>query len=172
MQTDRNRVLMIYPAFNASSFWNYKATCALAGARHPAAPLGLITVAALLPATWEVRLVDLNAGELDEQDIDWADLVMTGPMHGRPQFRDQPSAPRNPRRLQGGPRNRLRARRVLWSCPARRASARLHQSSAGISDIDGVAGTEIILAPALSHDDGEGRCAARVLEDAGRLPHA
>ena len=49
MQTAHNRVLMIYPAFNANSFWNYKATCALAGARHPAAPLGLITVAALLP---------------------------------------------------------------------------------------------------------------------------
>ncbi|CAD5281616.1 putative enzyme [Bosea sp. 62] len=80
MQTARNRVLMIYPAFNANSFWNYKATCALAGARHPAAPLGLITVAALLPTTWEVRLVDLNTEELGAQDLDWADLVMTGGM--------------------------------------------------------------------------------------------
>ncbi len=80
MQTARNRVLMIYPAFNANSFWNYKATCALAGARHPAAPLGLITVAALLPTTWEVRLVDLNTEELGAGDLDWADLVMTGGM--------------------------------------------------------------------------------------------
>ncbi|MDX3807233.1 B12-binding domain-containing radical SAM protein [Bosea thiooxidans] len=80
MSTDRCRVLMIYPRFNPNSFWNYKATCELAGARHPAAPLGLITVAALLPSTWEIRLTDLNAEELDEADFAWADLVMTGGM--------------------------------------------------------------------------------------------
>lgn len=80
MSTDRCRVLMIYPKFNPNSFWNYKATCELAGARHPAAPLGLITVAALLPATWKVRLVDLNAEKLRERDFAWADLVMTGGM--------------------------------------------------------------------------------------------
>ncbi len=80
MSTDRCRVLMIYPRFNPNSFWNYKATCELAGARHPAAPLGLITVAALLPESWEIRLVDLNAEELDERDFAWADLVMTGGM--------------------------------------------------------------------------------------------
>ncbi|CAN7391573.1 B12-binding domain-containing radical SAM protein [Bosea sp. LjRoot90] len=80
MSADGCRVLMIYPRFNPLSFWNYKATCELAGARHPAAPLGLITVAALLPATWEIRLVDLNAEELDERDFAWADLVMTGGM--------------------------------------------------------------------------------------------
>ncbi|WNJ93133.1 B12-binding domain-containing radical SAM protein [Bosea sp. 685] len=80
MHSGRNKVLMIYPRFNAGSFWNYKATCELAGARHPAAPLGLITVAALLPADWEIRLVDLNTEELDEQELAWADLVMTGGM--------------------------------------------------------------------------------------------
>ncbi len=71
---------MVYPRFNAGSFWNYKATCELAGALHPAAPLGLITVAALLPAAWEIRLVDLNTEELAEEDLGWADLVMTGGM--------------------------------------------------------------------------------------------
>lgn len=80
MSTDRCRVLMVYPRFNPGSFWNYKATCELAGARHPAAPLGLITVAALLPEAWETRLVDLNAEELDDSDFAWADLVMTGGM--------------------------------------------------------------------------------------------
>lgn len=80
MHSERCRVLMVYPRFNAGSFWNYKATCELAGALHPAAPLGLITVAALLPAVWEIRLVDLNTEELAEQDLGWADLVMTGGM--------------------------------------------------------------------------------------------
>src|SRR5215471_3972749 len=80
MPADRCRVLMIYPRFNPGSFWNYKATCEVAGARHPAAPLGLITVAAMLPRTWEIRLVDLNAEEFDGTDLAWADLVMTGGM--------------------------------------------------------------------------------------------
>ena len=48
-------VLRIYPR------WNFAATCELFGAKYPAAPLGLITVAALLPPTWSVRLVDRNA---------------------------------------------------------------------------------------------------------------
>ena len=80
MPSERCRVLMVYPRFNAGSFWNYKATCELAGALHPAAPLGLITVAALLPAAWEIRLVDLNTEELAEENLGWADLVMTGGM--------------------------------------------------------------------------------------------
>ncbi|MGO4815794.1 radical SAM protein, partial [Cupriavidus sp. 2MCAB6] len=80
MPNERCRVLMVYPRFNAGSFWNYKATCELAGALHPAAPLGLITVAALLPTAWEIRLVDLNTEELAEENLGWADLVMTGGM--------------------------------------------------------------------------------------------
>ena len=50
------------------------------GAKYPAAPLGLITVAALLPSSWEVRLVDCNVESLDDADLDWADLVFTGGM--------------------------------------------------------------------------------------------
>jgi len=78
--TDRCNALMIFPRFNADSFWNYRVTCELAGARYPAAPLGLITVAALLPKTWSVRLVNRNTEELTDADLDWADLVMTGGM--------------------------------------------------------------------------------------------
>src|SRR5260370_2067184 len=43
-------------------------------------PLGLLTVAALLPENWEFRLEDLNTKELDESLLDWADVVMTGGM--------------------------------------------------------------------------------------------
>ena len=39
-------------------------------------PLGLLTVAALLPDSWELRLVDLNTRDLSEADWQWADLVM------------------------------------------------------------------------------------------------
>ena len=45
----RCRVLMVYPKFIPNSFWNYTEACELVGAKYPAAPLGLITVAAMLP---------------------------------------------------------------------------------------------------------------------------
>ena len=73
-------VLMIYPKFMAGSFWNFSEACELVGARYPAIPLGLITVAALLPKSWQVRLVNRNTEDLAESDLAWADMVMTGGM--------------------------------------------------------------------------------------------
>jgi radical SAM superfamily enzyme YgiQ (UPF0313 family) len=79
--TDRPvRVLLVYPEFVPNSFWNYTAACKLVGAKYPAAPLGLITVAALLPQHWEFKLVNCNTEVLEPSDIDWADMVMTGGM--------------------------------------------------------------------------------------------
>jgi radical SAM superfamily enzyme YgiQ (UPF0313 family) len=73
-------VLMVFPRFNPYSFWNLQELCDIRGARCPAPPLGLITVAALLPSAWNIRLVNRNAEELSESDLDWADMVMTGGM--------------------------------------------------------------------------------------------
>ena len=80
MQATDCRVLLVYPRFVSASFWNYKETCVAVGAQHPAAPLGLITVAAMLPKNWPVRLIDQNIDMLSARDIDEADLVMTGGM--------------------------------------------------------------------------------------------
>ena len=74
------RVLMIYPRFIPNSFWNYAEACELVGAKYPAAPLGLITVAALCPKEWEFRLVNRNTEDLTDADLDWADLIMIGGM--------------------------------------------------------------------------------------------
>ena len=74
------RVLLIYPEFVPNSFWNYADACKLVGAKYPAAPLGLITVAALLPPHWQCKLVNRNTETLDPADLDWADMVMTGGM--------------------------------------------------------------------------------------------
>jgi len=71
---------MVYPRFTAASFWDYQAACELVGARSPSPPLGLITVAALLPNSWEVRLINRNTENLGDADLEWADLVMTGGM--------------------------------------------------------------------------------------------
>lgn len=73
-------VLMIYPRFTSESFWNFREACELVGAKYPAIPLGLITVAAMLPKEWTVRLVNRNTEELTEEDLAWADMVMTGGM--------------------------------------------------------------------------------------------
>lgn len=73
-------VLLIFPRFELPSFWNYHTTCWVAGKRHPAPPLGLVTVAALLPSAWQVRLIDRNIDQVSGGDLAWADLVMTGGM--------------------------------------------------------------------------------------------
>lgn len=73
-------VLMVYPRFNPNSFWSHQALCDLLGARCTEPPLGLITVAALLPPAWTIRLVNRNAEDLTEGDLVWADMVMTGGM--------------------------------------------------------------------------------------------
>ena len=63
--TDRPcRVLMVYPRFASNSFWVYTPACEIVGARYPTAPLGMITVAAMLPSDWEVRLVNRNTEDL------------------------------------------------------------------------------------------------------------
>jgi radical SAM superfamily enzyme YgiQ (UPF0313 family) len=72
--------LLVWPRFPELSYWNYREPCALVGAKYPAAPLGLITAAALLPHAWTMRLLDLNADAMDPALLDWADLVMAGGM--------------------------------------------------------------------------------------------
>ena len=72
--------LLVSPRFDFPSFWSLHTTSRIAGRRHMEPPLGLITVAGLLPAHWQLRLIDRNIEELTEQDLDWADLVMTGGM--------------------------------------------------------------------------------------------
>jgi radical SAM superfamily enzyme YgiQ (UPF0313 family) len=83
VQVPSPNILLVYPRFIDKSFWNYKATCEAIGARYPAAPLGLITLAAMLPSDWNLRLVNRNTEELTDADIAWADIVMTGGMHAQ-----------------------------------------------------------------------------------------
>jgi radical SAM superfamily enzyme YgiQ (UPF0313 family) len=73
-------VLFIYPKFTAQSFWNFKETCELVGRKYPTSPLGLITVAAMLPPSWQAKLIDLNVDKLTSKHEQWADLVFIGGM--------------------------------------------------------------------------------------------
>jgi hypothetical protein len=81
MSTSQCNVLLVSPQFPVATFWNIKATCKVERARHSAIPLGLLTVAAMLPAEWTCRLIDRNVADVTEADFAWADLVMTGGMN-------------------------------------------------------------------------------------------
>jgi len=77
---DPVRCLMIQPRFMASNFWNLSDSAATTGAKTVAPPLGLMTVAALLPAHWDIRLTDINVADLTDEDWNWADVICTGGM--------------------------------------------------------------------------------------------
>jgi radical SAM superfamily enzyme YgiQ (UPF0313 family) len=74
------RALLVCPEFPLS-FWSFRKSCELRGNRAVNPPLGLLTVAALLPPEWELRLVDLNARRLTEQDWQWAEVVLISAMY-------------------------------------------------------------------------------------------
>jgi len=74
------KCLLVQTKFSGFSFWNYQAVCKIVGAKYPAAPLGLLTVAALLPQHWIFRLVDENVEPLLDDHLKWADIVCTGGM--------------------------------------------------------------------------------------------
>ncbi|HEX8951147.1 MAG TPA: radical SAM protein, partial [Polyangia bacterium] len=73
------RVLLVYPSF-PKTYWGAEHSLALTGKKSMLPPLGLITVAALLPPSWPVRLADLNVCPLDPADLDWADVVFVSGM--------------------------------------------------------------------------------------------
>ena len=73
------RALLVHPRY-ADAFWTYKHARRFLGKPASSPPLGLLTVAALLPAEWEKRFVDLNAKPLEDDDLAWADIVLIGAM--------------------------------------------------------------------------------------------
>jgi radical SAM superfamily enzyme YgiQ (UPF0313 family) len=73
------RVLLLNPRF-PKSFWSFDKALELIGRKVSLPPLSLITVAAILPQTWEFRLVDRNVGDEHRSDWDWAELVIISGM--------------------------------------------------------------------------------------------
>ena len=65
---------------SAPTYWSYDFSLRFAAKDAALPPLGLATLAALLPATWELRLVDLNVRPLQDAEIDWADVVLVSGM--------------------------------------------------------------------------------------------
>ncbi|MGM0457409.1 MAG: B12-binding domain-containing radical SAM protein, partial [Cyanobacteriota bacterium] len=73
------RVLLLYPRF-PKSFWSFEKTLELIGRKAMLPPLGLATVAAILPQTWDYQLVDRNVRDVTEAEWDWADVVLMSAM--------------------------------------------------------------------------------------------
>ncbi len=73
------KVLLVYPEF-PDTFWSFKHALPFQGKKSAYPPLGLLTVSALLPASWEKRAVDLNVRPLKEAELDWADIVFLSGM--------------------------------------------------------------------------------------------
>lgn len=72
-------VLLVYPRL-PETFWSFTYALSFIGKKAAFPPLGLLTVAALLPEEWPQRLVDVNVNGLTDKDLLWADMVFIGGM--------------------------------------------------------------------------------------------
>ncbi len=74
-------ILLLYPETPRDTYWSFSRCLGMIGKKAGTPPLGLLTVAAMLPESeFAVRLVDMNVGELPDADIEWADTVFVSAM--------------------------------------------------------------------------------------------
>jgi radical SAM superfamily enzyme YgiQ (UPF0313 family) len=73
------KILLVYPAY-PDTFWSFKHALKFIFKKAVFPPLGLLTVAAMLPEEWEKKLVDLNTTTLTDRDLKWADYVFLSAM--------------------------------------------------------------------------------------------
>ncbi len=74
-----SKALLIYPEY-PDTFWSFKHALSFIQKKAALPPLGLLTLAAMLPKKWDIRLVDRNVTKLTEKDLNWADLVFLSAM--------------------------------------------------------------------------------------------
>ncbi|NLE09129.1 MAG: B12-binding domain-containing radical SAM protein, partial [Dehalococcoidales bacterium] len=73
------KILMVYPRY-PDTFWSFKHALKFVSKKAAFPPLGLLTVAAMLPETWTKKLIDMNVERLNDSDIEWADYVFISAM--------------------------------------------------------------------------------------------
>ncbi len=73
------KILLVYPQY-PETFWSFKHALKFISKKAAYPPLGLLTVAAMLPKEWEKKLVDMNVTDLSDRDIRWADYVFISAM--------------------------------------------------------------------------------------------
>ncbi|MBU2444264.1 MAG: cobalamin B12-binding domain-containing protein [Bacteroidetes bacterium] len=72
-------ILMVYPMY-PDTFWSFKHALKFVSKKASFPPLGLLTIAAMLPKDWNKKLIDMNANQLMDDDILWADFVFISAM--------------------------------------------------------------------------------------------
>ena len=72
-------ILMVYPMY-PDTFWSFKHALKFVSKKASFPPLGLLTVAAMLPGEWNKKLIDTNVRDLTDEDILWADYVFISAM--------------------------------------------------------------------------------------------
>jgi radical SAM superfamily enzyme YgiQ (UPF0313 family) len=77
--TQTINILLIYPEI-PDTFWSFKHALKFVGKKVSSPPLGLVTIAAMLPENWNLRLVDLNIRRLSLDDLLWADYALISAM--------------------------------------------------------------------------------------------
>lgn len=73
------KILLVYPEY-PDTFWSFKYALKFIAKKASFPPLGLLTVAAMLPEEWEKKLVDMNVSALTDEDLRWADYVFISAM--------------------------------------------------------------------------------------------
>jgi radical SAM superfamily enzyme YgiQ (UPF0313 family) len=73
------KILLVYPQY-PDTFWSFKHALKFVSKKAAFPPLGLLTVAAMLPQDWDKKLVDMNVKGLTDKDIKWADYVFISAM--------------------------------------------------------------------------------------------
>ncbi len=73
------KALLIYPKF-PDTFWSFKHALKFILKKASSPPLGLLTIAAILPEVWDKKLLDMNVESLDDNYLRWADLVFISAM--------------------------------------------------------------------------------------------
>ncbi|MFH1028446.1 MAG: DUF4070 domain-containing protein, partial [Pseudomonadota bacterium] len=73
------KILLVYPHY-PDTFWSFRYALKFIDRKASFPPLGLLTVAAMLPGDWEKRLIDMNVGSLGDADLEWADYVFISAM--------------------------------------------------------------------------------------------
>jgi len=80
VKKERNlKILLVYPQY-PDTFWSFKHALRIISKKAAIPPLGLLTVATMLPEEWQKRLVDMNVTSLADEDLKWADYVFLGAM--------------------------------------------------------------------------------------------
>jgi len=73
------KILLVYPQY-PDTFWSFSHALKFISKKSAYPPLGLLTVAAMLPDEWEKKLVDMNVTSLNDEDLKWADYVFISAM--------------------------------------------------------------------------------------------